>query len=94
MDDGSTSYRYRKENKNPYTNEVVCSFSSESFSREDQERLCSQMKKKFSLNPQMSPTQWGTGWRIRIRQAEVQDFLKVIGPCPVKSMQYKWKGFV
>jgi len=92
MDDGSTTYRNRKELKNPHTKEVICIFSCESFLREDQERLCSQMKNKFDLNPTIITAQWGTGWRIKIRQAEVQDFLQVIGPCPVKSMQYKWKG--
>jgi len=31
------------------------------------------------------------GWRLRLPQSQFAKFLAVIGPCPVESMEYKWK---
>ena len=103
MDDGC-SYRrkreYKKENpkyvwKNGNAkkneNQIIISFSSESFSKEDQEFLAGQMKNTFGLDAKVCPCQFGTGWRIFIPQSQAQKFFEIIGPCPVPSLAYKWK---
>lgn len=93
MDDGSASYRKRD---GKITNQVVLVFCSESFSKDDQQWLCDRINEKFDFGARVIKTrcrkkQCGTGWRIRIPQSKVNKFFEVIGPCPVASMQYKWK---
>lgn len=91
MDDGHSSYRIRNGIK---TGQVTLVFCTECFTKDDQEMLCKKINAKFpSLNPTLNRCNTGTGWRIRIRQKEVNEFLRIIGPCPeeVPSMKYKWK---
>jgi hypothetical protein len=49
------------------------------------------MKRNFGLNARTIPCQWGTGWRIKIPQAQARLFFDILGPCPVPEMAYKWK---
>lgn len=59
--------------------------------QKDQEFLAKQMFDKFGLNAKVCRAQTGTGWRIHLPQSQAQDFFKIIGPCPVPSLAYKWK---
>jgi hypothetical protein len=89
LDDGSSSYRKRDGKK---TNQVLITFCSESFEKADQERLCDQIHEKFpTIKPKIMPCQWGTGWRIKILQAQANAFYEIIGLPPVASLAYKWK---
>jgi hypothetical protein len=98
LDDGSSSWRKRKYNaENPRygrrnEKQVRLCFCSESFTKEDQERLCRQFKTIFGLDARTKYCQWGTGWRIHIPQSQVNLFLEIIGPPPVASLAYKWKN--
>lgn len=100
MDDGCSFRRKReREYKNTRAktilrqnhNQIIISFASESFSKEDNERLVKQMREKFNLNAKVNKYCKGTGWRIGISQSDAQKFFETIGLCPVPSMQYKWK---
>lgn len=90
LDDGTSSYRVRN---GKITTQVKLSFCSESFTKEDQEFLCEQMHAKFpSVTPRVYPyNHGGTGYRIRIIQSQVAEFLRIIGPPPVEELAYKWK---
>jgi hypothetical protein len=89
MDDGCAYRRYRSEFKKK-TNEIVITFASESFTKEENEYLVGELN-RFSLNAKITPYCLGTGWRIRIPQTKNLDFLSLIGDPPLESMAYKWK---
>ena len=100
MDDGCSSLRKRDYKENPKKkwlsrrrkeNQVLITFCSESFSKEDQEMLVTQMNKKFNLCAKVIACGFGTGYRVKIPQSKAQYFFKLIGPCPVPSFAYKWK---
>ena len=84
LDDGSTSYCGDK--KNP-----MIIFCSESFTKDENQMLCDKINIPFSLGAKISPTNSGTGWRVRIPGNRCNDFFNILGMCPVKSLEYKWK---
>lgn len=85
LDDGSSYLRKRK------TQQIVITFSSESFSKQDQQTLCDRVMNRFPLTPTVHPCNSGTGWRITIPQSQASRFFEIIGPPPVASLSYKWK---
>ena len=86
LDDGSTSYIGD-------TKQVELCFCSESFTKHDQERLCDTVHQSFpELTPKIRSVNFGTGWRIRIPQSQARVFFDIIGPSPIVSLAYKWKG--
>jgi transposase len=98
MDDGSSYLRKRKYKNNRQGSikrqkhdQVQICFCCESFSKEDQEFLVQKMSNNFGIESTIRNYKDGTGWRIHIRQSYAQRFYEIIGPCPVPSMQYKWK---
>lgn len=99
LDDGSSTWRDRdgeickSRNNASYpqkTKQVIVSFCSESFTKEENEFLCNQIK-NFGINASVIKTSGGTGWRISIGQSSTNDFFNLIGECPVPSLAYKWK---
>lgn len=99
LDDGSSTWRKRdgeickSRNSATYpqkTKQVIVSFCSESFTKEENEFLCNQIK-KFGINASVIKSNGGTGWRIAIGQSSTNDFFDLIGECPVDSLKYKWK---
>lgn len=99
MDDGNSYKRKRKyheqerchKHSRRKTNQIIVVFCSESFSKEDQEFLAKKMYKNFGIKATVRKYTDGTGWRIYIPQSQANLFYETIGPCPVPSMQYKWK---
>lgn len=88
MDDGFSIYRNDSKTKH-----VVGAFCSESFTKKENEFLCNQLKKfGLSVSVRRSVGIKGTGYRIFLNQSSFSLFLKLIGSCPVKSMEYKWKS--
>jgi hypothetical protein len=87
LDDGSSSHR-RKESK---TKQITITMSSQSFTKTEQEMLCSLFNESFELGMSLKKTNSGTGYVIGISQSKSQHFFDVIGKCPVDSMIYKWK---
>lgn len=85
MDDGTTSARKRK------TRQINMVFCSESFTKDDNEWLCNEFDIKYGIKPGIYYNGKGFGWRIRIPVKYIQNVYDVMGPCPVKSMEYKWK---
>jgi len=88
LDDG---FSYVRKGYGRRSKQVLIAFCSESFSREDQQRLCEQMGSKFGIKARVSKAQWGTGWRIFLPQSQAGAFYDVIGSAPVESLAYKWK---
>jgi hypothetical protein len=87
LDDGYSLYIKGAKKRN-----VFVVFCSESFSEDDQQMLCDQMKNKFNLNAKLLSVKGrGTGYRIKIPTTDVNLFFDLIGKCPVSSMSYKWK---
>ncbi|MCK9429167.1 MAG: hypothetical protein M0R17_04125 [Candidatus Omnitrophica bacterium] len=88
MDDGSSSWRTRN---GILTKQVKITFSSQSFTKEDNDFLVNEINTEFSLKSRVSSTNSGTGWVITIPQSKSFDFFDLIGLCPIESMKYKWK---
>jgi hypothetical protein len=89
MDDGS-SYQRRKESE---TKQVCITMCSESFNKEEQQRLVDNMHREFGLRARVGTYSDGTGWRIYFPQSQTNMFFSIVGDCPVPSMEYKWKIF-
>ena len=86
LDDGSTTWRTGRRK-----GQVLLSFSSESFSKEDNEFLVEGFNKEFDLNMSVRKCNSGTGWRSWVSQSKVKDFFSIIGDHPVECYRYKWK---
>lgn len=86
MDDGST-YRRRK---NSNTEQIITTFCTESFSYNDN-CLLKQKLEHLGLYFNVVKCNFGTGWRLQLSQSQYKKFIEIIGQCPVKSMEYKWK---
>lgn len=85
LDDGCSWIRRDRNNA------VVIVLCSESFVKNDQERLCSCISKEFGLRCKVGKCQFGTGYRIYISQSQTKGFYDIIGEPPVASLAYKWK---
>ena len=88
MDDGCS---YQRKGHGRRSRQIVITFCSESFLKEDQEMLCQKVNDRFDLGLRVHPYNQGTGWRIRLPQSRIDDFYDIIGPPPVQSLAYKWK---
>lgn len=90
LDDGSS---YLRKRKGSYKKQIVIVFCSESFSKEDNEFLCFEMKKIFGLKATTRKNIRNNKeyWRIYIPQSQTDLFYSIIGPSPVASLAYKWK---
>lgn len=84
MDDGSTSFRKDR-------GSIVATLCTESFSKEDQEKLVAKVDEAFGMKFTLKPVNFGTGWRIGIKSTTLPMFYDIIGPCPVPDLVYKWK---
>lgn len=85
LDDGSSYLRKRK------TRQVIITFCSECFSKDDQEMIMDKINSKFDLSMRLNKTNSGIGYRIIVPQLKADNFYNIIGDCPVPSMEYKWK---
>lgn len=86
LDDGSTSWRSRAGSSS-----VLLSFSSESFSRDDNEYICNGFNRCFDLGFKIRKCCSGSGWRIHASERKVNDFFEILGASPVECYSYKWK---
>jgi len=87
LGDGTCSYK--KERPKEQRSMVLC---SESFTKEENEWLCSRLESIFNIKCNtIGNAEKGTDCRIRIRQESIDRFFDIIGPPPVPSLAYKWK---
>ena len=87
LDDGN-SYRRRKNSK---IKQVIITFCSECFTKEEQQMISEKINNRYKLDCKVVPYSDGTGWRIKLPQSKTSLFYNIIGPCPVPSMEYKFK---
>jgi len=93
MDDG-TSYQRRK---NSSTKQILITLCTDSFPIENQQMIVEKINKEYGKICKVFPYNYkykGTycrSHRIRIYQSQISLFYDIIGPCPVPSMEYKWK---
>lgn len=91
LDDGN-SYRRKANGKDRRpSRQILIRLCSESFTKEDQEFLIDKMYKNFGISSSLHGVNYGTGYQIALKQTSADLFYKTIGPCPIKSMEYKWK---
>lgn len=90
LDDGCCTRQKRSDLKQDLLKVVL---SSESFSPFDQNRLLTLLNKNFNLQGSLISTgENGKDKRIAfLRQEDVARFFEIIGPCPIKCFEYKWK---
>lgn len=94
MDDGSSYLRKRNDYKSDWNKpnkQIVIIMCTESFNRDNQEMLAEKIRNKFEINFTVGKCGFGTGWRMFLSQSQVESFYEILGKCPVKSMEYKWK---
>ena len=92
LDDGY-SYKYTRQQKYTYTR---LEFACMSFTVEELEMLCAKIYNKFRITMfvrvhKRNGKIAGTGCEVHVKQSDIPLFFEIIGDCPVKSMQYKWK---
>lgn len=85
MDDGN-SYQRRKNSK---VKQIVITLCSECFTKKNQQMIVDKINKEYKLN--FKVVSYNSRWRIRLPQSQASLFYDIIGPCPVPSMEYKWK---
>lgn len=95
LDDGFSSIRNRNKEYEKLgfvsrKKQIRVEFCSESFSETENLNLVNQIE-KLGIGCYLTQSSAGTGCRIKINQSETDDFFKLIGPCPVPSLEYKWK---
>jgi hypothetical protein len=83
LDDGWSSY---------VKNHIVVGICSQSFSQDDQLRLCGELWNKFGIKATVNHCNSGTKYFIYIWRHYVKLFFDTIGKPPVKSLAYKWKS--
>jgi hypothetical protein len=93
MDDGR-SFQRRKEHH--IKKQICIEFSCQSFTKDELQMLADKIYDKFSLKitpvlHQRHGIIKGTGMDMFVPQSQIELFYEIIGPCPVPSMQYKWK---
>lgn len=87
MDDGCTIYVNNKKS-------IDCKFCAMGFTRQDQEFLIDLVIKKFNLKLTIRKAESGSKSDIYAPSSQVKKLLDIIGPCPVPSMEYKWKKII
>lgn len=100
MEDGY-SYRVTRrwgKRKEKITNSIRIQFSTQSFNKDDLDMLCSKIYYKFGLKmyPRLHKRHGkirGSGYYIELSESKEQRelFYRIIGKCPVKCFEYKWK---
>jgi len=85
MDDGC-SCQVRKWSK---TKQIIINLCTHGFEKKYQEFLIERIWEKFGIK--MNLQRNGKYWFIHITPSKVPLFYEIIGPCPVPSMEYKWK---
>jgi len=94
LDDGCSCLRKRKKlGKSPKIKErqIIITLCTECFSEKDQKNLALKIYDCFGLDIKVRSANSGTGWRMYVLQSQADLFYEIIGPCPVPSMEYKWK---
>jgi len=86
LGDGFTWQR-RKESKKK---QALARFCTEGFTKVDQEFLRSLMK-TIGLSTRLTNEKHGTGHRVEVQQGSYSKLMELLGPCPIESMQHKWK---
>lgn len=86
LDDGCSWYR--KDRGAPDVE-----FCSESFSKEENLYLIKELR-NLGLNSWLNKKKLKEtiGYRIRLANSSVERFFQLIGPCPIQSLEYKWKS--
>lgn len=92
MDDG---YSYWVKYKEKYRYLRV-QFATQCFTKESCDKLYEKIKEHTGLNIRPRYHQKhgkiaGYGYYMELSQKQNLDFFNIIGPCPVPSMEYKWK---
>lgn len=86
MDDGYSHFT-KKEG-------VRIFLSSMCFNKKDQQFLCDELMRLYSIKTSLNKVKSGTGYIIRINKKSISIFYNTIGPCPEplkKVFGYKWK---
>lgn len=102
LDDGYSHYRkreYELEQKGWTQNkeQVILGFCTECFNLEQQQKICDKINKTYNLGIKPRKIVWNNskelkeGYRLIVPQLKTNDFFNIIGNCPIKSLEYKWK---
>jgi hypothetical protein len=93
LDDGY-SYIVRKKYKNSVYTSVRILFCTQSFTRQDLEWLSKKLQVQFGIVFHLASKKNKRGkiqYLLRVSESQVNDFLDLIGECPIDSLKYKWK---
>jgi len=91
MDDGSAIIHHHKRKNKKYNNEnLYISLATNGFYKKDVAKLIQKINKGLGLKGTLTRSKYGFGYSIVFPENQVDKFYRIIGNCPVKSMQYKW----
>jgi len=94
LDDGY-SYFYKQRYKTTEYKYTRVFFCTNNFTKKDLEWLCVKLKNEFNLKFTLSKKgirKDGTqSYLLKLSDTQVEEFFKLIGKCPVKELEYKWK---
>ena len=88
MDDGSAIIHHHN-NKSKNEN-LYISLATNGFYKKDVVKLIQKVYEELGLKGTLMGSKHGFGYTIVFPENQVDKLYKIIGPCPVKSMQYKW----
>jgi len=88
LDDGY-SYIVKYKGKTNTKNHIRVCLCSDCFTKNDLFWMRDLLKTKFNLYFHLGKKV--NGHILILRESQSNDFFALIGPCPVKSMEYKWK---
>jgi len=92
MDDGYSYIVKKKKSKA----QLRIYFSTEGFQYDELKKLSEKVEQQFGLHlyprfHQRHGKHYGSGYELELSLKDVELFYKIIGPCPIKCFEYKWK---
>lgn len=102
LDDGCSHLRNRKnefdkKGWSQHKRQVTIFLASECFDLDSQQLLCDKINDKYDLKISPKKIVWKNskvdmeGYRCFVPQSNSDKFFEILGSCPVKSLEYKWK---
>lgn len=92
LDDGCASLVYKKY-PNPQNNiwSLRVFFCTNGFREKDLDRLIEKIYDGVKIRLSKRRSHGGFGYILCVSEIDLEKFYKIIGKCPVKSLEYKWK---
>ena len=91
MDDGHTDFGHRQKIRNNWNNKPLCYFCTESFTKEECEKIIEWFKNTYNINSYLYKKNCSNGdcYQVRIKAESAYHFLDLITPYILPMFKYK-----